>query len=39
VGFVDECGETCFCVVVPLAGGGFASGILRGGDDFEILTF
>jgi hypothetical protein len=38
VGFVDERGETCFRVVVPFAGGGFASGILRGGDDFEILA-
>jgi hypothetical protein len=38
VGFVDQRDERCFCIVVPFAGGGFASGILRGGDDFEILA-
>jgi hypothetical protein len=26
-----------FGLVVPLAGGGFASGILRCGDEFEVL--
>jgi hypothetical protein len=31
--------EGRFRRVVPLAGCGFASGILRGGDDFKILTF
>jgi len=24
--------------VVPFAGGGFAPGVLRGGDDFEVLV-
>jgi hypothetical protein len=35
---VDQRGEGGFSFVVPLAGGCFASGILRGGDDFEILV-
>jgi hypothetical protein len=36
---INEGDEGCFGAVVPFAGGGFASGILGGGDDFEILTF
>jgi len=34
---VDERGERRFGGVVPFAGGAFASGILRGGDDFEVF--
>jgi hypothetical protein len=34
---VDERGESRFRCVVPFAGCGFASSVLGGGDDFEIL--
>jgi len=35
---VEERGERRLGGVVPLAGGGFTAGVLRGRDDFEILA-
>jgi hypothetical protein len=34
---IDQSGVSCFRGVVPFSGGGFSAGVLRGGDDFEIL--
>jgi hypothetical protein len=36
---VDERGVRGFRGVVPFAGGGFSTGVLGGGDDFEVFTF
>ena len=35
---IDQRGEGGLRGVVPLAGRGFAAGILRGGDDLEVLA-
>jgi hypothetical protein len=35
---IDQRGVGGFRGVVPFSGGGFSTGVLSGGDDFEVFT-